>query len=278
MAIFPNLGQRGALPRGVPVEGAAGNATVTEGPPRSSWWGRRGIETNPVAFSVPHAPNAVQAGGAHRLLQVRERHPYLDMGTARKNDQPSNSGVPNPTASGPARPTLAVQTRNEAWQIGTDHAKHEDNTTAFPTVEIRAGVLADGRSVTGARVRALGTLGDTYAAKNGGTPGLYRPYGARGVVVGPPEGDSLDGPQKLRLGPPRGRHSPTIPDHMLARIKYHSGAPQQRGVRQNRPASSRIAGQAWSQFAARQGQDTPSPIPRMATARTPGLSGRWARR
>ena len=278
MAILPSLGQRGALPRGAPVDGAAGNGIVTEATPRTSWWGRRGIVTNPVAFSEPHPPTAVQAGGAHRRLQVRERHPYLDMGTSRKNADPSNAGIPNPLHSGPARPTLAVQTRNETWQVGTDQTGAEDNSTAFPTVEISPGVLADGRTRTGARLRALGTLGDTYAIKVGGTPGLYRPYGARGFVVGPPDGADLDGPQRAPLGPPRGRHSPTIPDHMLARIKYHSGAPQQRGVRQNRPSNSRIAGQAWSQLVARQGVDTPAPIPRMATARTPGLSGRWVRR
>lgn len=278
MAILPSLGQRGALPRGAPIEGAAGNGVVTEAAPRSSWWGRRGIVTNPVAFSEPHPPTAVQAGGAHRLLQVRERHPYLDLGTSRKNDQPSNSGTPNPLASGPPRPTLAVQTRNETWQVGTVHTNHEDNTTAFPVVEISPGVLADGRTRTGARSRALGTLGDPWGTKLGGTPALYRPYGARGVVVGPPEGDTLDGPQRLKLGPPRGRHSPTIPDHMLARIKYHSGNPQQRGVRQNRPSNSRIAGQAWSQLVVRQGQSTPAPVPRQETARQPGLSGRWTRR
>jgi hypothetical protein len=295
---LPGFGQGARLARGIPIELAAGNGVHShdvvsvENPPsfsgrtgRTSFGGRRGIVTNPVAFSVPHPPVAVQADGAHRLLQMRDRHPYLDAGTSRKGSDESNSGVPNPLASGPARPTLRVSTRNETWQIGNDLTRFEDNTTPFPTVDIAPGRPAAGTGRTphgtqsiGERRRAMGTLGDTWNTKNGGTPGLHRPYGSRGVTIGPPPGTPLDGPQRLRGGFPRGRHSPTIPDHQLARIKYYSGAPQQRGVRAGRPSNSKIAGQSYNQTVVHQGVDGPNPMPRVSVqVRTPGLSGRWAR-
>lgn len=269
--ILDLLGRRASLKQGEPVGGAAGNGRVTAGPDPTSWHGLRYAASNQEAGSV------VQPGSGNRRLQARDRHPYLDAGSSKHSDERSNSGVPNPTADGPARPSLRVVARNLTWQIGTDQTGYADNDGPFALTEARPGMAADGRTPVGSRAYPLGTQGDPWTRKSGGTPSLYRPYGARGVVIGPPVGSPLDGPQTIPGGVPHGRHSPTVPGYKLTRAHYQV-TPQQRPARANRPSNSRIAGQSYSQTVVHQGGDTPNPMPRQTSvARAPGMNGRWGR-
>lgn len=271
MVAIPSLGQLARLQSGEPIAGAAGNGRVTRARARTSFGGLRFAGRNQEAgfYAV--------SGSGNNLLQARDRHPYLDAGSSMKSGAPSNSGVPNPTADGPARPSLRVVNRQETWQIGTDLTTNEDNPGPFATTEVMPGCAADGRTQVGPRAYPLGTQGDPWSTVYGGTPGLYRPYGARGQVIGPPVGSQLDGPQRIKGGPPHGRHSPTIPGYLISRQNYQA-KPQQRPGRLNRPANSRIAGQSYSQTVVHQGGDTPNPMPRASgLTRQPGMTGRWLR-
>lgn len=265
MVSFDSLGRQARLPQGDPTAQTAGNGLHTEGQPRTAWGGLRG----------PRRQIAASASG-NNMLQARDRHPYLDAGTSKHNAAPSNSGLPNPLASGPARPSLRVVNRQETWLIGTDHTRWEDNDAPKATTSARGGLAADGRTVVGDRAYPLGTQGDTWSNVYGGTPGLYRPYGARGVVFGPPVGSPLDGPQKIRGGAPHGRHSPTVPGHVQTRGRFEA-VPQMRPVRVGRPSNSKIAGQSYNQTVVHQGGDTPNPMPTQPTTRTPGMGSRWGR-
>ncbi len=210
------------------------------------------------------------------MLQARDRHPYLDAGTSKKNAQESNSGVPNPLHSGPARPSLRVVARQETWLIGTDHTRWEDNDAPKAITVVGPGIAADARTAVETRTYPLGTQGDPWTKVYGGTRSLYRPYGARGYVEGPPIGSPLDGPQSIKGGAPHGRHSPTIPAHVQTRARY-SAVPQMVPGRNLRPANSKIAGQSYSQTVVHQGGDTPNPMPTQDTARQPGLGSRFGR-
>jgi len=273
MVAFPRLGRQPHLPQGMPIEGAAGNGRVTAAPASTSWGGLRYAAPNQESGSV------VQPGSGHNRLQARDRHAYLDAGSSMHSGLPSNSGIPNPTADGPARPALDVVNRNLTWQVGTDATTMLDNSGPFAVTQAHAGMAADGRTRVGPRPYPLGTQGDTYSRVYGGTPGLYRPYGARGVVYGPPIGSPLDGPQTIRGGVPHGRHSPTIPGYKLTRQNYRVH-PQQVAPWANRPANSRIAGQSYSQTVVHLGGTTPNPmptIPGIGQVRQPGMNRRFTR-
>ena len=264
--MIADLGQQPRLRQGTPVALAAGNGMITqEEQPTTGWGGLRFV-----------ARAIAAAASGNNTLQARDRHPYLDAGTSKHNAAPSNSGVPNPLASGPARPSLRVVARQETWLIGTDHTRWEDNEAPKALTVIAEGLACDGRTVVAQRDYALGTRGDTWSNVYGGTPGLYRPYGSRGVVQGPPVGSPLDGPQRTRGGAPYGRHSPTVPGHVQTRSRYDA-VPQMRPVRVNRPSNSRIAGQSYSQTVVHQGGDTPNPMPTQPTLRMPGMGARWGR-
>ena len=272
MVAFPSLGQVARLRVGTPVAGAAGNGVTTSGQDTSSWGGLRLVTAQRLLqMTVP-------GGSQHNLLQARDRHPVLNVGDSKHSADPSNSGIPNPLASGPARPALNVINRDLTWQIGTDHTTNEDNDAVKATTVVVAGMSADGRSMVGERAFALGTQGDPRTGVYGGTRSLYRPYGARGYVEGPPEGSPLDGPQIVTPGPPHGHHSRTVPAYVQTRQNYSAGGkPQQRPVRANRPANSQRAGQSYSQTVVHQGGQVPNPMPTQTTLRTPGMGGRWGR-
>lgn len=291
----PPLSGNARVSRGAVVATAAGNSTIAvdvaaprddvipgrgDVGGRTSFGGLRGPartgQVTPASTDTQPAPGIAYAGlqFQHSGRVVRDVAPWLDRGRSTQGTQESHSGIPNPQHDGPARPALRKPQYTEAWQAGQDHTLFEDNSGPFAWTSVTAG---NGEPE---RRRELGTRGDPWTTKLGGTPGLHRPYGARGHVEGPAVGDPADGPQKIRGGVPHGLHSYTMPPYKQTRARQNPAVqPQQKQPRINRPANSRIAGQSWSQHAVPQTAPAGSisPLPRQGASRLPGGAAgkRW---
>lgn len=280
MAAIPLLGRRGT-PAAQPAGRRAGNARATVA--------RRAYGSVPGQRLVVTTPSGIGAAArtpayANGRMIARDRHVVERTGTTKTSNARNtlNPGFPNPEADGPARPAAEMLNRTISWQIGTDASAHLDNTAPH------ASTSAGGRRFP------LGTQDGTVRRRYGGTPGLYRPYGARGVVVGPAprtvaqpggqypvgvvldNGSPQDGPQTVDSGAPHGLHSVTLPATKVTRARYRS-TPQMRPGRQDRPANSRIAGQSYSQTVVPQNGQGGGPLPRVNGGRQPGLNARFAR-
>lgn len=280
MAAIPLLGRVGA-PVAQPAGRRAGNARATVA--------RRAYGSVPTQRLVVTTPSGVGAAArtpayANGRMIARDRHIVERTGTTKTSRARNalNPGRPNPEADGPARPAAEMVNRTISWQVGTDASKHLDNA------EPHAATGAGGRRFP------LGTQDGTIRRRNGGTPGLYRPYGARGVVLGPaprmlaqpggqyPVGVTLDngspqdGPQYVDSGAPHGLHSVTLPAAKVSRARYRA-TKQMRPGRQDRPANSRIAGQSYSQTVVPQSGKGGGPLPRVNGGRQPGLNARFTR-
>lgn len=297
----PQLGRRARALSG-PVTGlAAGNSVVTSdlrggGLPAAHPGNDNGGRTQSQTFggltlSTPDQlgkPRAAYGGGwRDGRLTVRERFILTMRGTSKQGAQESHSGVPNPLEDGPPLPEYLMDNRTESWQIGQDKTTQEDNPGPFATTQ-----TWDGRSFP------LGNQGDPWTTIYGGTPGLYRPYGARGMVMGPEPrtfalsgdgsgarvgtllapGDPSDGMQKIRGGVPHGRHSPTIPARKQTMARQAS-IPQQRPGRNDRPSNSKIAGQSFNQMVVHEGSTQVNQTPRLPDpGRQAGIGGRFVPR
>ena len=275
---IPLLGRRGT-PAAQPAGRRAGNAAATVA--------RRAYGSVPTMRAV--TTTASQVGLAARtpayangLKIARDRHILERTGTTKTSRLRNmlNPGFPNPEADGPARPAAEMLNRTISWQVGTDHASFLDNDAPHAS------------TIAGARRFPLGTQDGTVRPRFGGTPGLYRPYGARGVVFGPPPrivaeaggpylagkvldpGSVQDGPQLVDGGAPHGLHSATVPPSKVTRGRYRA-TKQMRPGRQDRPANSRIAGQSYSQTVVPQSGVGGGPLPRINGGRQPGLNSRW---
>lgn len=294
MVALATLGRRART--GPPATAAAaGNAAVTSdargaaaarpgsgnGLPRSS--AGRLITTPPwqLGRSVRTPPTQ------HDRLIARDRHIVELVGTSRASSDPRPAfgpAAPNPLAVGPPRPAGMMLDRTVSWQVGTDHTTNLDNE------EFHASTTA------GARRFPLGNQGSTpWQPRYGGTPGLYRPYGTRGHVQGPPPrivaqpggpwpkgtlldpGSTADGPQLVYGGRPHGRHTQTVPPVAVTRDRQRH-IPTQRGVRQWRPENSKIAGQSYSQTVVHQSGKGGGRLPRIDGGRQAGTTTRFLRR
>src|SRR5581483_11455853 len=225
MVSLPTLGRRG-LPAAPTTGPAAGNSRTTSDVrgARAAMPGHGdGIDRSPVGGrDIVTPPSQLQlqlrtgAQYQHGKLIVRDRHIIERTGTTKTSNAFPNpwGGVPNPEADGPPRPQPEMLNRSLSWQIGTDGTRNLDNTAYH---------AATG---AGARRFPLGNQGSSpWERKNGGTPGLYRPYGSRGHVEGPEPrvtaqpggpypvhmlldpGAPQDGPQMVFGGYPHGLHS-----------------------------------------------------------------------
>ena len=262
----------------------------------------------------PDQSRAAYGGGwADGKLTIRERAVMLMRGTSRLSDRDSISGVPNPQHDGPPMPQYLMDNRTLSWQIGTDHTTQEDNAGPFASTATMAidpygpGVPSN-KSPAGkidynqGRKYPLANQGDPWTTVWGGTPHITRAYGTRGVsgVAGPPpkmfalpgdgsgarigtmiaEGDVTDGPQKIRGGVPHGRHSATVHGTLLTMARLGS-IPVQKPPRDDRPNSSKIAGQSMSQTYPSEGQSSSGRIPRIPAAqrgRAPGITSRFVKK
>lgn len=261
-----------------------GNATVSAAPQPAerAAWDRPVVDRS----AYYHGAHARTPGYQNDRLVVADRHVLASTGktTTSGLHQEPFSGIPNPEADGPARREWMMVNRVISWEIGTDSTRNLDNnafhasTTAGPN-----------------RRFPLGNQGSNPQERiNGGTPGLYHPYGARGRVMGPeprvyaqpggpyPAGTLLDpgtpqdGPQVVFGGYPHGLHTKTVPPAKVTQARYKT-TPQMKPGRQDRPANSRIAGQSYSQTVVHQDGFGGGPLPTTAGGRQPGMSGYWRR-
>jgi hypothetical protein len=279
-----------------------GTGTATQGSRdyRTPWsGGPRGSATRPLGQAHGQEAtggNSVTGPGTYnRAGQHRDRHVYWSTGNAYDGDPGPYMGAGVPAATAPQRPGLAALHRGVDWQIGDDATRFADNLGPFLQTQ-----------GSGGRMFFLGVQDGSgaYTKINGGTPHLYRPYGSRGGAgtVGPAAAtfgtdagtdpatgqpvysgtvlstpaDMGDGPQKIPPSLPHGLHSPTVRDGAQTWARRRV-IPFPQGVRANRPANSRIAGQSYSQTVQRQASAAPSPLPKMTAqqaGRSPGLVSR----
>ncbi len=294
MVAFPTLG-RVVLPAGPPTARAAGNSTVTSdrrGSPAARPGAGNGIDRSPLPAGPtpivrPSAVAAVVATPvtAHNRLTFRDRHVVARAGRTTSSATPSRTGgTPNPEAAGPPRPAGEMVNRTLSWQIGTDATANLDNDAPHAS------------TTAGRRRYPLGNQGSTpWQPVYGGTPRLFRPYGARGWVEGPAPrvvalpggpyrpgtvleaGAAGDGPQRVSGGAPHGLHSPTVAPVRATTGRYRA-VRQQRPPRQNRPLNNRIAGQSYSQTAIHQDGRGGGRLPSLAPVRVAGVTNRFVRR
>lgn len=291
MVAIPTLGRRG-LPEGKPTARASGNSVVTSdvrGAPAARPGNTDGLNTSPYG-GVEKITPASQLGEItyarpfqHGRLIERDRHIIARRGTTVTSaaEQEPASGIPNPEADGPPRPAYTMVDRTVSWQIGTDSTRFLDNNAPHAATN------------AGRRRFPLGNQGSSpYEPVYGGTPGLYRPYGARGFVIGPAPavvslpggpnkpnvlleaGSPEDGPQSVYGGAPHGLHSPTVEPTKVTRGRYAS-TKQQTPPRQNRPANSKIAGQSYSQTVVPQDGVGGGPLPRLPAEHQAGVNRRF---
>jgi hypothetical protein len=315
------LGRRARTSLSGPVTGtAAGNAVITSdfrGGGRPAAWpsadnGARaqsqtwGGEVLSTPDQLGEARAAYGGGWADGLLTLRERFVQVMRGTSRQGAQESHSGVPNPQADGPPLPEYLMDNRTLSWQIGQDKTTMEDNAGPFAvtsTEDQLAGTPHMSRvMVNGVRTFPLGIQdGVPWSTKLwGGTPGLTRAYGARGVsgVTGPEPalyalpGDGSgarvgtllaprpagDGPQMIKGGMPHGLHSRSINSKRWTASRQ-SSIPQQKPGRNDRPLNSKISGQSYNQTVVPEGQTGSGRIPRLGPQAQAGIvQGRFLRR
>jgi len=178
-------------------------------------------------------------------LSTQDRHLISKIGNELSG---RNSGFTDPPKDGPARPSYKAINRSLNYQAGTDNTANLDDLTR-PYARNAQG-------------KYLGEQGSGWIHVNGGTPGLWQPYGSyAGITAGPvkgiqspvAQGQPGDGNQSLFAGPPHGLHSPTMPDYSPI-IGYYMAVPQMRAPRLDRPSNSPIGGQSYSQLVQPQGQ------------------------
>ena len=294
MVAFATLGRRGLT--AAPVTGpAAGNGVVTSdarGQVAAQPGKGNAIDTSPVGGRVIVTPPS-QLGQQARTpayqngrLIARDRHILSRRGRTGTSGayQEPFSGIPNPEADGPAQPAYEMLNRTVSWQIGTDATAFLDNDAFHAT------------TMAGDRRYPLGNQGSNpWERINGGTPGLFRPYGARGYVEGPDptvyaqpggpyrpgtlvgQGQPGDGPQIVYGGLPHGLHSPTLPATKQSQARYQNTQQMQPG-RMSRPANSKIAGQSYSQTVVHQDGSGGGQMPREYGGRVAGITERFVSR
>lgn len=285
-----------------PGHGGGGRA-LSDGNWGSSSFGglRNPMDQRPGAWYSPGGPGGAYGGGwADGILTVRDRHVMVRQGTVR-NPHGGGSSLPSPEKDGPPARQYQMVDTTESWQLGTDLTTNEDNDGQHNTVGAYDG---------SPRIFPLGTQDGSFTRVMGPPLGTWREYGVRGPrgMHGPapdvwdpnwvPGGRVAGGsggaggrgklvetgaegmqPQDARFvygGVPHGLHSPTV-DARRVTMARQANIVQPQPARQDRPASSRVAGQSYSQTIvpeAMQGQQRP--VPRMADpGRVPGLIDRF---
>ncbi len=273
MARLPRLGRRG-LAAGEVTALASGNSVVTSdvrGAPAAYPGNTDGLNASPhggvEAITPPSQLGEENYGGEqfqHSRLVARDRHIVSRRGRTTTGAEESHSGVPNPETAGPPRPEYEMVNRTISFQIGTDHTAGLDNDAPHASTDV---VSTPSRFRLRGRTKKtrfpLSKQGSTpWEPVYGGTPGLYRPYGARGFVYGPqpsvyslpggPQKPNIllspgapgDGPQLVSGGMPHGLHSPTVPPTAVTKGRYASVKQMVPG-RAQRPAGAKIAGQSY---------------------------------
>lgn len=258
-----------------------GNDTVCDAPPprQLAAWDRPVVDRSGY-YEGSHARTPRYQNDR---LVASDRHIIEYRGktyTSGKHPDPY-PGIPNPEADGPPQPQWRMLNRTLSWQIGTDGTRNLDNDAFHAT------------TTAGRRSFPLGNQGSNpWERVNGGTPGLYHPYGVRGHVIGPEPkvyadpggpyaagtlldpGSPQDGPQLVFGGYPHGRHTKTVPPAKVTKARYRA-VPQMKPGRQSRPSNSKIAGQSYSQTVVHQDGSGGGPLPTTDGGRSPGMTSYW---
>lgn len=273
----------------------------------------------PGAWYNPGGPGGAYGGGwADGRLTVRDRHILARTGHSQHGPYEANNGIPNPMHDWPHAGRVEYQMVNtsESYQLGTDNTAMQDNDAKHNTVGVRDMLASTGRSPRGEQgswegkqVFPLGTQDGSQTLVMGPPIDSWREYGVRGPggMHGPApdiydpnwipnrgsgggggrglliqQGEDGTQPADRRLvygGLPHGLHSPTVQSTVMTGARF-SNTIQQTAPRLDRPASSKIAGQSYSQTIvpeAQAGQVNASP--RMASpGRRPGVADRFIRR
>jgi hypothetical protein len=240
----------------------------------------------------PGGPGGAYGGGwADGLLTVRDRHVIVRRGTVHNPDG-GGSSMPSADRDGPPPPRYQMVNTTESWQIGTDKTTQEDNPGPHYTV---ARVGQPGR------LFPLGQQDGNQTPVMGPPIGEYRDYGVRGpagmhgpvpaqyAVAGDGSGARVgtllaDGEpgseptgRTIYGGVPHGLHSPTIASRIITMARQAS-IPQMVAPRVDRPASSKAAGQSYSQSVvpqARTGGGSNATPRDPAPGRVPGVLSRF---
>ena len=273
----------------------------------------------PGAWYNPGGPGGAYGGGwADGRLTVRDRHIMTRTGTETHGPYEANNGIPNPLHDLPhaGRPEYQMVNTSESYQLGTDNTANQDNTAMHNTVGVRQMLASTGRSPRGEQgnwegkqVFPLGTQDGSQtlvmgppleswrqygvrgpAGMHGPAPDVYDPNwvpargagggGGRGLLT--QAGEQGQQPQDRRLvygGLPHGLHSPTVNSTVMTGARF-SNTVQMAAPRVDRPASSKISGQSYSQTVvpeASQGQA--NSMPRLADpGRRAGIMNRFVGR
>jgi hypothetical protein len=239
----------------------------------------------PGAWYSPGGPGGAYGGGwADGKLIMRDRHIFRETGTTKSGTEESTDvGRPNPQHDGPPRPEYNMLNRSESWQVGTDSTRGTDNPGPHVSVPVQ------GQSW---RTFPLGQQDGSQTVVFGPPIGEWREYGARGPIgMHGPAPDIIDPnikrgkPQLVQAGEPgtqpgdrrlvyggvpHGLHSPTLPS-LVNTMARQAGIPQMKSPRLDRPASSKQAGQSYSQTIVSEAQAG------QGISQTPRLRGAGAR-
>jgi hypothetical protein len=274
----------------------------------NSFFGRRFPRAQQAgAWYDPGGPSGAYGGGwADGKLTVRDRHIMTRYGTEKHSGYEANNGIPNPLHDPPGhgQPQYQMVNTSEAWQIGTDHTANLDNDGQHNTVPVahnQAAFNLLNSDWTGRQVYPLGQQDGSLTPVFGPPPGEWRTYGARGpsgmhgpapdildpnvkgsatvvIQAGEPGMQATDR-RTVWGGVPHGLHSPTVNSTKFTSSRF-ANTIQMVAPRVDRPASSKAAGQSYSQtivpqaLAGQVNQQPRMPQP----GRTPGLRDRFVSR
>jgi hypothetical protein len=244
-------------PASYPPAGTGGALTGSQ-----SFFGlRHRMAQAPGPVYNPGGPGGAFGGGwGDGKLTVRDRHIIRMTGTVR-NPQGGGSSLPSPDLDGPSRPAYRMINTTESWQQGTDLTTQEDNPGPHYTVPIlgQPGRVFPLGQQDGQQTHVMGPPIGEYrdygvrgpAGMHGPTPAQYAQAGdGSGKRVGTLLSDGEPGSEPTgRLiygGVPHGLHSPTIASRIITMARQAS-IPQMVPPRVDRPASSKAAGQSYSQ-------------------------------
>jgi hypothetical protein len=280
----------GGQPANVPEGGTGGALTGSQ----SMGGLRLPMEQEPGPWYNPGGRGGAYGGGwADGKLTLRDRFIQMNRGTVRHSASPANGVSPvNPEADGPARPEYLMVDNTASWQIGTDSTRNLDNPGPHNSVAV------DGEDW---RQYPLGQQDGSQTVVFGPPLGSWREYGVRGPqgMHGPApdiynpntrgkpalvqQGEPGTQPQDRRLvygGVPHGLHSPTANSTLWTGARY-ANTPQMTAPRVDRPASSKVAGQSFSQTVVSQANSGGSvqQTPRMPDpGRSAGIGSRFVSR
>ena len=243
-------GQGTGVP-GKPTQNVSGNPAVSSDPyiaPPKNPYGGDGALAQFGQRQLGVGQETSWRGGnffSNDKMSTHDRHLMSKVGSELTG---RDSGFTDPPKDGPARPSYQTINRSLNYQQGTDKSAATDDLTR--------GYARNGQGMY------MGEQGSGWNKVNGGTPGLWIPYGSyAGICNGPVQGIQSpveqgapgDGQQSFFAGPPHGLHSPTMPDYSPI-IGYYMAVPQMRAPRVDRPSNSPIGGQSYSQLVQPQGQ------------------------